>query len=93
MKSLKTPGDFLNLSPLIIDTRSEVIDSKEKFNLKKDIFIYTHFTDDRINYAGTEVTDKCDLTNLSNYQDLVSDYQEIIALHQNSNSKLKEVDK
>jgi len=87
LKSLKNPSDFLNLSPLIIDTRAEVIDSKEKFNLKKDIFIYTHFTDDRLIYAGTEVTDKCDLTNLSNYQDLISDFKELMGLNQNNNSK------
>jgi len=87
LKSLKNPSDFLNLSPLIIDTRAEVIDSKEKFNLKKDIFIYTNYTDNRLNYAGTEVTDKCDLTNLSNYKDLVSDYEELMELIQNNKSK------
>jgi len=91
LKSLKNPSDFLNLSPLIIDTRAEVIDSKEKFNLKKDIFIYTNFTDDRLHYAGTEVTDKCDLTNLSNYEELVLDYEELMELNQNN--KLKKADK
>lgn len=74
MKSTKEPGEYLNLSPLIIDTRTEVIDSKEKFNIRKDIFMYTKYRDGKLMYVGTEVTEKCDLTILSNYQDLVSDF-------------------
>ena len=78
MKSIKQPTDFLNLSPLIIDTRPEVIDSKDKFNLKKDIFMYTKFRDNKILYLGTEVTEKCDLTTLSNYDNLVYEFNELI---------------
>ena len=43
MKSVKSIDEYLNLSPLIIDTHSEVLDTKEKFGIKKDIFMYTKF--------------------------------------------------
>jgi len=78
MRSIKDPSDFLNLSPLIIDTRTETIDSKEKFNLKKDIFLYTKFQNNKIYYVGTEITEKCDLTYLSNYHDLLGEFMQLL---------------
>ncbi|MFT5602623.1 MAG: hypothetical protein ACI9N1_002882 [Flavobacteriales bacterium] len=75
MKSVKSIDEYLNLSPLIIDTNSEVLDSKEKFEIKKDIFLYTKFRSGHIMYAGTEVTEKVDLRTLSNYDHLVEEYQ------------------
>lgn len=78
MKSLKTMEDYLNLSPLIIDTNSEVIDNKEKFDIKKDIFMYTKFRDDHLMYIGTEVTEKCDLRSLHNYQLLLSQFKDMV---------------
>ncbi|MBI4648750.1 MAG: hypothetical protein HY738_19725 [Bacteroidia bacterium] len=78
MKSIKTIDEYINLSPTIIDTSTEVIDSKEKFTLKKDIFMYTKFRNDQIFYLGTEVTEKCDLRHLSNYSQLVEEFKEII---------------
>ncbi len=80
MKSIKQPKDFLNLSPLIIDTRPEIIDSKDKFNLKKDIFMYTKYRENKIFYLGTEVTEKCDLSSLSNYSNLVEEFKELIEI-------------
>ena len=80
MKSIKQPKDFLNLSPLIIDTRTETIDTKEKFHLKKDIFMYTKFRGNKIFYIGTEVTEKCDLSILSNYQVLISDFNDLLKM-------------
>ena len=78
MKSLKTLDEYLNLSPLIIDTNSEVIDNKEKFDIKKDIFMYTKFRNDHLMYIGTEVTEKCDLRSLHNYQILLSQFKDMI---------------
>jgi hypothetical protein len=78
MKSLKTMDEYLNLSPLIIDTNSEVIDNKEKFDIKKDIFMYTKFRADHIMYIGTEVTEKCDLRSLHNYQVLLSQFKDMM---------------
>ncbi len=78
MKSLKEPGKFLNLSPLIIDTRSEVIDSKDKNNLQKDIFVYSKFIDNKIFYWGTEYKVLSDLSILNNYQILVDEFNEIL---------------
>jgi hypothetical protein len=75
MKSVKQIDEYLNLSPLIIDTHSEKLDSKEKFSIKKDIFLYTKFRGDQLFYLGTEVTEKCDLRPLSNYNSLVEEFK------------------
>lgn len=77
MKDFKKPHEFLNLSPLVIDTRAEVLDAREKFALKKDIFLYTKYYNGRLFYAGTEVTEKVDLSTLSAYPRLVTELKEI----------------
>lgn len=79
MKSLKTIDEYLNLSPLVIDTHTEIIDDKEKFDIKKDIFLFTKFRKDHLMYVGTEVTEKCDLRNLHDYQILVDQFKDMIA--------------
>ena len=78
MKSLKSMDEYLNLSPLIIDTNSEVIDNKEKFDIKKDIFMYTKFRNDHLMYIGTEVTEKCDLRSLHNYHLLLNQFKDMM---------------
>ncbi len=78
MKSLKTLEEYLNLSPLIIDTNCEIIDNKEKFDIKKDIFMYTKFRGDHLMYIGTEVTEKCDLRSLHNYQILLNQFGDMM---------------
>jgi len=77
MKSIKSIDDYLNLSPLVIDTNSETIDTKDKFDIKKDIFLYTKFRGDHLMYLGTEVTEKCDLRTLSNYDTLVQEFKQM----------------
>ena len=79
MRSVKSMEEYLNLSPLIIDTHSEVLDTKEKFGIKKDIFMYTKFRNDQLMYVGTEVTEKCDLRVLSNYNQLMEEFRELLA--------------
>ena len=78
MKSIKSIGGYLNLSPLIIDTNGEVLDSKEKFSIQKDIFMYTKLRNEQLFYLGTEVTEKCDLRSLSNYDQLLLEFQEML---------------
>ncbi len=78
MKSVKSFDDYLNLSPLVIDTNSEVIDTKEKFDIRKDIFMYTKYRNGHLMYLGTEVTEKCDLRSLSNYNILVEEYKALM---------------
>ena len=78
MKSLKSFDDYLNLSPLIIDTNGEVIDDKEKFDIKKDIFMYTKYRGEQLMYIGAEVTEKCDLRSLHNYSILVSQFKDML---------------
>jgi hypothetical protein len=84
MKDIKDFKDYLNLSPLVIDTRTEVIDQKEKFNIKKDIFLFTKFQNNRVLYVGTEVTEKCDLSALSNYPELVKEVNELLSMVNNA---------
>ncbi len=78
MKSIKSFDDYLNLSPLLIDTNSETIDTKEKFDIRKDIFMYTKYKSGHLMYLGTEVTEKCDLRSLSNYNTLLEEYKELM---------------
>jgi hypothetical protein len=78
MKAINSLDEYLNLSPLVIDTSSEVIDNKEKFNIKKDVFLYTKMKGDHIMYVGTEITEKCDLRNLSTYNLLLEQFKEMI---------------
>ncbi len=78
MKTIKSIEEYLNLSPLIIDTNSEILDHKDKFDIKKDIFMYTKFRNDQVFYIGTEVTEKCDLRSLSNYDQLLEEYKDMM---------------
>jgi hypothetical protein len=79
MKTIKSIEEYLNLSPLVIDTNSEVLDTKEKFVIKKDIFMYTKYRNDHLMYLGTEVTEKCDLRTLSNYERLLEEFRELLS--------------
>lgn len=78
MRSIKSIDEYMNLSPFVIDTHSEILDSKEKFDIKKDIFLYTKFRNDQIMYVGTEVTEKVNLKALSNYDNLVEEYKNMV---------------
>lgn len=80
MSDLETPAENLNLSPFIIDTNDEIIDSKEKFSLKKDIFLFTRFYRNKLYYSGTEATNKCDLSSLSYYPQLLKEFKEILSV-------------
>jgi len=75
MKTMKSLEEYLNLSPLIIDTSTEILDTKEKFDIKKDIFMYSKFRNDQLMYLGTEVTEKCDLRSLKNYEVLLMEFK------------------
>ena len=73
----KAPQEYLSLSPLIVDTHSEVLDSPEKIrNVKKDIFLYSKWDKERIHYVGTQAPDRCDLRSLSDYDLLCRELDE-----------------
>lgn len=80
MKTIKSIDEYLNLSPLIIDTNCEIIDHKEKFDLKKDIFLYTKYKPEMMMFVGTEVTEKCDLRSLSNYPVLLGEFKQLMSV-------------
>jgi hypothetical protein len=79
MKNIKAIDEYLNLSPLIIDTSTEVLDTKEKFDIKKDIFMYSKFRNDQLMYLGTEVTEKIDLRSLKNYEVLLLEFKHLLS--------------
>jgi len=79
MKSMKSLEEYLNLSPLIIDTSTEILDTKEKFDIKKDIFMYSKFRSDQLMYTGTEVTEKCDLRSMKNYDILLLEFKYLLS--------------
>jgi hypothetical protein len=80
MKNIKSIDEYLNLSPLIIDTSTEVLDTKEKFDIKKDIFMYSKFRNDQLMYLGTEVTEKIDLRSLRNYETLLLEFKQLVSI-------------
>lgn len=79
MKTMKSLEEYLNLSPLIIDTSTEILDTKEKFDIKKDIFMYSKYRNDHLMYLGTEVTEKCDLRSLKNYEVLLMEFKLLLS--------------
>jgi len=78
LRTSKSIVENLNLSPFIIDTSVERIDTKEKMAIKKDIFLYSSFRNDAIEYLGTEATAKHDLRPLSTYAMLVEDMKDFM---------------
>jgi hypothetical protein len=82
VKSLKNAAEqFLNLSPLIIDTHFEKMESREKLTqLKKDVYLYSKWDKNaqRIHYIGTETVEKVDMRMVSFYDNLVKEFEEII---------------
>jgi hypothetical protein len=80
MKDLRNPREFLNLSPLVIDTRTEVLDAREKLGLRKDIFLFSKVVGGKLGYVGTEVTERCDLSPLSSYGRLQAEVEELLTV-------------
>ena len=83
LKEIKNaPTSYLNLSPFILDTHTENLDTKEKKdNIKMDIFMYSKYDrDERIHYIGANVGDICDMRYLSNYEDLHGELKEFFNL-------------
>jgi len=89
MKTMKSLEQYLNLSPLIIDTSTEILDTKEKFDIKKDIFMYSKFRNDQLMYLGTEVTEKCDLRSLKNYEVLIKEFRLLLSVINGSEQSAK----
>lgn len=82
VKNLKNaPNEFLNLSPLIIDTHFEKMESREKLTqLKKDVYLYSKWDKNtkRLHYTGTETVEQVDMRLVSFYDTLVKEFEEII---------------
>lgn len=80
LRTTKRMNEYLNLSPFIIDTGIERIDTKEKTAIKKDIFLYTRYQNDNLQFSGTEATDKYDLRVLSTYPLMLEDIRAFVAI-------------
>ncbi len=75
------PDEFLNLSPLIVDTHFEKMESREKLTkLKKDVYLYNRWEahNRKLHYAGTETVEKVDMTLVSFYDQLVNQFEDIL---------------
>lgn len=75
VRLMKDQGQFISHSPFVIDTHGETIDQRDKFNLKKDVFLYSKFRVGHLKYVGTKVTETCDLRVLQSYQRLASEFK------------------
>ncbi|MCX6269178.1 MAG: hypothetical protein NTW16_17795 [Bacteroidetes bacterium] len=80
MKQTKSIGEYLNLSPLVIDTKSEVINDLKRFSIIGDIYLYSKYSDGHLMYVGTEAPEVCDLRSLHNYSTLVDEFNEILSV-------------
>lgn len=80
LRTTKRMNEYLNLSPFIIDTGIERIDTKEKTAIKKDIFLYARYQNDHLQFAGTEATDKYDLRVLSTYPLMLEDIRSFVSI-------------
>jgi hypothetical protein len=79
--NLKTAHQkYLALSPFIVDTHFETIDSREKLrNVRKDVYMYTKWNQksNQLYYAGTVAEEKSDMRLVSFYDRLLTEYAEI----------------
>ncbi|MEQ8239858.1 MAG: helix-turn-helix transcriptional regulator [Cyclobacteriaceae bacterium] len=82
MKSIKDSTQFLNLSPLIIDTHREELSGTSKSRIKRDIFLFEAFQEGHLKYAGTSATSQDDLSLLDGYEDLLAEYKYLLKLMQ-----------
>ena len=78
IKSVKEPTQFLNLSPLLIDTHHEENTTKEKSRIRKDIFLFDRFEDGKLFYHGTETTASVDSSQFPKHDELIAEYDEMI---------------
>ena len=80
MKNVRKPREFLNLSPFIIDTNGESIDTKEKQLLKKDVYVFDNYDGLHLNYVGVEAESIGDLAVLSDYSLLQEEFEQLIQI-------------
>jgi hypothetical protein len=78
LKSQITLDEYLNLTPLIIDTGSFLAEDKENFDVKNDILLYHMSKGNHLIYNGSEVTEKCDLRTLRNYPLILSQFKDMV---------------
>lgn len=78
LKSQITLDEYLNLTPLIIDTGSFLAEDKENFDVKNDILLYHTSKGNHLIYNGSEVTEKCDLRTLRNYPLILSQFKDMV---------------
>jgi hypothetical protein len=80
LKSQIILDEFLNLTPLIIDTGSFLADDKENFDINNDILLYRMAKGNHLIFNGSEVTEKCDLRTLRNYPLILSQFKDMVEI-------------
>jgi hypothetical protein len=77
-KSQITLDEYLNLTPLIIDTGTFLAEDKENFDVKNDIMLYHKAEGNNLLYNGSEVTEKSDLRIMKNYPLILSQFRDMV---------------
>ena len=80
MDSIKNTGEFLNLSPFIVDTYEEEGIDKQK--LKRDVFLYHHHEKGLLHFEGSDLNQLESLAENINYQHWESSFIESLKILQ-----------
>ena len=78
LKSQINLDEFINLTPLIIDTGSFLMEDKENFDVRNDILLFHMAKGNHLIYKGSEATERCDLRTLRNYPLLLSQFRDMV---------------
>lgn len=78
IKVAKNQEEYIDLSPLLIDTHGEPSISNGEKVLHKDVFLFSKFRNGHIFYSGAEATERTDLSSLSDYRALVAGFEDLL---------------
>ena len=80
MDSIKNTGEFLNLSPFIVDTYEEA--SLDKQKIKRDVFLYHHHEKGLLHFEGSDLNQLESLAENTNYEHWESSFIESLKILQ-----------
>jgi AraC-like DNA-binding protein len=75
MKSLKNSGEYLNLSPFLIDTHAESRANTVGSKVRQDLYLLHKIDAQKIIFTGTEVNQPCDLDLMPNAEELAQEFE------------------
>jgi AraC-like DNA-binding protein len=78
MDSIKNTGEFLNLSPFIVDTYEE--EGLDKQKIKRDVFLYHHHEKGLLHFEGSDLNQLESLAENINYEHWESSFIESLKI-------------